>query len=330
MGLTIHYGVTSKTHSLQRAKALVERMRQFALDLPFESVDERLQYLGPEVCQRPLEDLRPDENLFHSVLEGCRHVQIPWHRKQSASVTVQPLEIVSFNTVPGPGSEWACFGLARYPAEIDVTYCPTSDDRFIKTIKKRGCTRWDFDWRRWEQWLVSNGHDRWDHPDDKKFQGQRKIKTRLGGWRWGGFCKTQYASDPECGGVPNFVRCHLCVIHLLDRIASLPVKVCMDDEGKYGRSYYTDDPWAQKRVYTWHEGQYNVKALVQEVGEWNEMIATMFGALKDATAASGLTMVGPIADFPTFEQLEFRGQNQEHLVPFLQAMKKLAESKQVA
>ena len=74
MGLTIHYGLTSKTHSLQRAKALVERMRQFALDLPFESVDERLQYLGPEVCQRPLEDLRPDENLFHSVLEGCRHV----------------------------------------------------------------------------------------------------------------------------------------------------------------------------------------------------------------------------------------------------------------
>ncbi len=74
MGLTIHYGLASKTHSLQRAKALVERMRQFALDLPFESVDERLQYLGPEVCQRPLEDLRPDENLFHSVLEGCRHV----------------------------------------------------------------------------------------------------------------------------------------------------------------------------------------------------------------------------------------------------------------
>ncbi len=47
------------------------------------------------------------------------------------------------------------------------------------------------------------------------------------------------------------------------------------------------------------------------------MIATMFGALKDATAAGGLDLVGPIADFPTFEQLEFKGQNQEHLVPFL-------------
>src|SRR5258707_12848749 len=30
------------------------------------------------------------------------------------------------------------------------------------------------------------------------------IKTRLSGWRWGSFCKTQYASDPRCGGVPHF------------------------------------------------------------------------------------------------------------------------------
>ena len=88
------------------------------------------------------------------------------------------------------------------------------------------------------------------------------------------------------------------MIHLLDRIASLPVKVYVNDEGKYGRSYYTDDPWAKKRVYTWHEGKYDVKALVEEVGEWNEMIATMFGALKDAAQANGLDMVGPIADFP--------------------------------
>ena len=40
MGLTIHYGLTSKTRSTAKAKALVEQMRQLALDLPFEKVDD--------------------------------------------------------------------------------------------------------------------------------------------------------------------------------------------------------------------------------------------------------------------------------------------------
>ena len=79
----------------------------------------------------------PNETLFSTVLDGCKHVDIPWHRKQRASVTVQPLEIFSFWTVPGPGSEWASFGLARYPAEIEVAYCPKDDDRFIRTVTKR-------------------------------------------------------------------------------------------------------------------------------------------------------------------------------------------------
>ena len=325
MGLTIHYRLSSKTRSLPGAKALLEEMRQLALDLPFESVDGHIQHLGPDVCQRPLDDLRPDEMLFGTVLDGCQHVAIPWHRKQRASVTVQPLEIVSFNTIPGPGSEWASFGLASYPAEIEVTYSPEDDDRFIKTIKNGGSTRWAFDWQRWRRWLTANGHAHYSSPEDEKFQEQRKITTRLGGWRWKGFCKTQYASNPECGGIPNFVRCHLFVIHLLDRIGKLPaVKVEMDDEGKYGRSYYTDDPWAEKRVYTWHEGKYDVKALVEEVGEWNEMIATTFGAIKDVAQAGGLGVDSAITEFPNFEQLEFKGQNQKYLGPFLQAMRELA------
>ena len=49
-------------------------------------------------------------------------MSIPWHRKQTARIRVQPLEVFSFGTNPGPGSEWAGFGLARYPAEIEVDY----------------------------------------------------------------------------------------------------------------------------------------------------------------------------------------------------------------
>lgn len=204
MGLTIHYGLTSRTRSAAKAEALVERMRQLALDLPFESVDDHIQHLGPDVCQRPLDDLRGDDQLFSAVLDGCQHVQIPWHRKQHGSIMVQPLEIVSFWTVPGPGSEWASFGLARYPTDVDVTYRPSDDDRFTKTIKQRGMTRWEFDWKRWRDWLQHSGHDRWDDPQDEKFQEQRKVKTRLGStWRYSTFCKTQYASDERCGGIPT-------------------------------------------------------------------------------------------------------------------------------
>ncbi len=329
MGLTIHYGLVSKTVAADRAKSLVEQMRQLALDLPFESVDQHIRHLGPEICQKPLEELRPKQDLFSAVLDGCKPVPIPWHRKQRGSISIQPLEVIYFDTIPGPGSEWASFGLARYPAEIDVAYCPQDDDRFIRTLKKGGATRWQFDWNRWERWLEINGHDRWDRPDDEKFQEKRKVKTRLCGWRYSTFCKTQYASDPKCGGIPNFIRCHLSVIHLLDRIKELPtMKVTVDDEGKYGPSYYTDEPYAKKRVHTWHDGQYDVKALVKEVGEWNEMIATAFGAMKDTLQAtrSPLHLDAPITSFPDFEQLEFRGQqNHKYLAPFLQAMKQMAD-----
>jgi len=329
MGLTIHYNLKTKAHPAEQAKAIVEKMRQLALDLPFERVDAKVHYLGPKICQRPLDSLRGNKRAFDAVLDGSLSVAIPWHRKRSASIRVQPLEIFSFDTEPGPGSEWATFGLARFPEEIEVEYRPEDDDRFTATIKKDGMTRWEFDYTRWRRWLERNGHARWT--STQEFREKRKIKTRLPGWRWGQFCKTQYASDPRCGGVANFIRCHLCVIHLLDRIAQLPtVKVEMDDEGKYGRSYYTDDPWAEERVYTWHDGQYNVKALIQEVGEWNEMIAAGLGAWQEVARAMGQEVEGPITDYPDFERLEFKGHQQEQLAPFLNAMKELADKEKAA
>ena len=71
-----------------------------------------------------------------------------------------------------------------------------------------------------------------------------------------------------------------------------------------------------------------MKALVEEVGEWNEMIAATSGAINDMLKASGspLGMESPISAFPDFERLEFKGQqNHQYLAPFLEAMRKLAE-----
>ena len=325
MGLTIHYNLKSTAKTTERAKALVEKMRQLALDLPFERVDDKVRYYGPKQCQRPLESLRGNPKLFSAMLDGGESVRIPW--RKGSTLRIQPAEIFLFDAVPGPGSEWVTLGLARYADEIEFEYDPMEDDRFMKTIKGDGMVQRQFDGRRWERWLTKNGQP-WQHP--RHFLGKRKIKVRLPGWRFGTFCKTQYASEPDCGGIPNFVRCHLCVIHLLDRIAKLPtVKVVYNDEGKYGPSYYTDDPWAEKRVYTWHDGKYNVKALMEEVGEWNEMIAAAFGGWQNLAQASGLGIRAPITGYSNFEQLEFKGQNQEQLAPFLTAMKQLAEQQKV-
>ena len=126
-----------------------------------------------------------------------------------------------------------------------------------------------------------------------------KLKTKLSGWRWSSFCKSQYASDPRCGGVENFLRCHLTVIAMLDKAKELGCLESASDEGEF------------------YENR-NVEALVNEIGSWNQMIAAFGGKLKDVLGG-GIEM--PIADYPNFEQLELAGQSQ--LPPQIEELVKL-------
>jgi hypothetical protein len=115
---------------------------------------------------------------------------------------------------------------------------------------------------------------------------RRKIRTGLSAWTWGSFCKTQYASNPECGGVQNFLRCHLTVIRMLDRAQELGILASVSDEGDY---------WQRR----------DIEALARNVGEWNEMLAAWAGQLKDQL---GDGLLSAIAQFPNFEHLEAAGQ----------------------
>lgn len=113
--------------------------------------------------------------------------------------------------------------------------------------------------------------------------------TKLGGWRWHSFCKTQYASDQTCGGVENFLRCHLAVIKLLDFIKQTGmVEVEVSDESDY---------WTHR----------DMKKLVQEVGEWNELIAGFASELRSTADSEGKSIQAPITSFPNFEHLEAKG-----------------------
>jgi hypothetical protein len=117
----------------------------------------------------------------------------------------------------------------------------------------------------------------------------RRVRTGLSGWTWQSFCKTQYASDPSCGGVENFLRCHLSVIRLLDHVANLGILDEVSDEGDF----------FERR---------NVEALAKEVGDWNQQLAGFVGKLKDQL---GGDLVAPITEYPDFEHLEAKGRDNE-------------------
>ena len=114
------------------------------------------------------------------------------------------------------------------------------------------------------------------------------MPTRLSGWSWGSFCKTNYASNPNCGGWANFVRCHLTVIALLDKAKELGCLEAVRDEGGF---------WQQR----------DVAKLADEIGSWNQMLAAFGGQLKDVL---GDEVQAAISEYPNFEQLEAAGQNQ--------------------
>lgn len=126
------------------------------------------------------------------------------------------------------------------------------------------------------------------YPKTIEVDGKR-VRTNLGDWSWSSFCKTQYASNPECGGVENFLRCHLAVVKLLDAAAEMGILKEVRDEGDY---------WEKR----------DIKALAAEVGDWNTMIAGWAGRLKDSF---GDGVVSEIAKFPNFEHLEAQAEKKK-------------------
>jgi hypothetical protein len=224
MGLTIHYSLTTSLNKPKEIWQLVEAVRQFALDLPFESVSEIIEFNGDEPESE-------DDTARWLRIQSESHVEVGQYHHR-----VPPKHCIAFSTLPGQGCEAANFGFCKYPT-----------------------------------FIMAEG---------------RRVPTKRKGWAWSSFCKTQYASDPQLGGVQHFLRCHLGVIRVLDFLKATGLaQIEVSDEGGY---------WDQR----------DVKALVQEVGEWNEFIAGFTGELKDAV---GPQLEAAITSFPNFEHLEARG-----------------------
>ena len=228
MGLTIHYSLQSDTSSPNKARKLIEQLRQKALDLPFKEVGEIVDVACSEADFDKLD--RDDPNRWLLIQAG-QYVQ-----RGERHYRISPERVIAFSAWPGEGSEEANMGLAVYPKTMEV-------------------------------------------------DGKR-VRTNLGQWSWSSFCKTQYASNPEYGGVEHFLRCHLAVVKLLDHAKTLGLLIEVKDEGDF---------WEKR----------DVQALAKEVGDWNTMLAGWAGRFKDAF---GEGIVSEIANFPNFEHLEAKGE----------------------
>lgn len=236
MGLTIHYDLQADTRSPAKARQLIEGLRSKALDLPFQQVDEVVEFKGVDADYERLG--RDDPNRWLLIQSG------QYVKQGNRNFSVRPTHVIAFATSPGDGCEEANFGLCLYPATIEVPF----DSRTTK-----------------------------------------RIRTGLGKWSWSSCCKTQYASNQDCGGLENFIRCHLVVVKLLDQAAEIGVLKEVRDEGGF---------W-QKR---------DLKALAQEIGDWNTLLAGFAGRLRDAF---GESVEAEIAKFPDFEHLEVKGRDEE-------------------
>jgi hypothetical protein len=102
-------------------------------------------------------------------------------------------------------------------------------------------------------------------------------------WSLMSFCKTQYASNPECGGIENFLNCHLMIVRMLDEAQKLGILCEVSDEGNY---------WETRQI----------EKLVETVSKYNVLIAGIAGQLKDSHEEGSIA--SPIYEYPNFEYLE--------------------------
>lgn len=237
MGLTINWNWQGPP-SKDEAQTVIERLRQRALDLPFESVSEIVHFEGDDARF----DRGSQDDEFQWLKIQAR--QIIWNEGVTTTRNCMPTEIIGFQILVAPGSEPMEVILANYPKTIQIT-----DERTGKV---------------------------------------KRLRTERQGWSGRGSCKTQYASDPQCGGIANFLRAHLSVCRMLEHAKDVGLIVEVSDEGGFFENR-------------------DIPALVKTIGEWNQLIAGFVGALTDAV---GQSVEAPIRSFPNFEHLEAKGQNQ--------------------
>lgn len=120
-------------------------------------------------------------------------------------------------------------------------------------------------------------------PINTKFSDSEELRSHdLAPWRFRGFCKTQYASNPAYGGIDHFLECHGAVISMLDYAKDLGILSYVHDESRY---------WERRDNNT----------LTKAVMDANRTIAGLVQGLKE-----GITEIidAPIEEYPNIHDLQ--------------------------
>lgn len=116
-----------------------------------------------------------------------------------------------------------------------------------------------------------------------------QIETNLNGWCWFNLCKTQYASNPNYGGIEHFLKCHLLIIKMLDEAQRLGILQSVSDDGSY---------WENR----------DIEALINALEKHNALVAAIVGQIGDVLNKAGKGEAqAPITSYPNFEYLEAEG-----------------------
>lgn len=273
MGLTIHYSFeTNKKTSVKQAQKIAEDMWNYALSLKNRGALEEVSELT-YVGEAEFAEIR---NLDRA--ERMAH-PLGW-------ASIQATEHFSKKVVIGKTS-----GNKRITKDIYKNLYPLEGFMFT-TYPGEGSEEANFGLMRYPSEITLNVDELYDYriPNPLK---EMTIRTgyKAWGWSWGSFCKTQYASNY---GLTNFAQCHIAVCAMLDHIyMNDRLNLEVSDEGGY---------WDNR----------SVQKLIQEVGDWNQMIAAFAGVMLDAKNTPELkdtTLIMPIIENPQFEVLETEGRN---------------------
>jgi hypothetical protein len=251
MGLTVYYEWKMKADS-SAARRMVAKFHAIARTLPFDEVTEIWEQDPPDGKYK-----------FRDYSGSWRHGDLYLSRTRADGeqelVHVPALHAVFFS-VRVEGSETAAIGLASHPPVV-----VHREDVIERTDDGSESGR-----------LIGRG-------DPIEFPTRRR-----GYYSWHSSCKTQYAGNPKLGGEANFLKAHLSLIELFDRIEMAGVKARIRDDSQYAK----------------HR---DVDRLLREVRKWDSIIASFAGRLGDALGREGHSLVAPIKDRPDFEYLEARG-----------------------
>lgn len=135
MGLTIHWKFKFNSNNEKDALDAIQSMRQRAMDLPFDEVEDIIDLKGEDTKFVRGEGFEDDPNAWFKI-QANEYVNIPKGNGVTRSFNVNPKRIIGFTIIVGPGCEPMNVFLANYQKTISV------DDSGIKKRLRTGLNGW--------------------------------------------------------------------------------------------------------------------------------------------------------------------------------------------